>query len=591
MHRTVVISLYLRSESSLSSKLFLLVFLLPLSASPLCFPSLPPLSASPLLASPRVLDQAALFASISSDGSSSRRGEGQGRHFNPFGDAAEDDREAGRRGGRERKNMGGLMWHIDCYEEAFLLSAKSDVIRSLVAILIETYAQRHPFSHSQSVFSTQRSRYLTNIRRKTAQDMLNEIKSESEGGTSKEVRRKSTITTAAGSGRSSSSSSSVYGVEPMASMLDLWTEYSLKAALVKLKNQRPEAARSLTHVQYSITPIRERSIMTDPENSPRASIAASSSSLSPASDSIFSGFGLDRLSISYTATWPINTMITPALLRVTARATRRLLELAQLTALVRFVWVDTRGRKNTSAVAERQHGAKKAIRGGPTPSSSSSSASYAAFDRDCSHALRIVQQTLLPLSDFTTDRIKSHQLKFRADILDASNHGFLGVTCALMRYAEGVTYSIFADEDGGDVATGDDEADEARIGDKDNFRERARARAMSGLEGIEEDSSIADLISKVLEACRHVLIMLEMSSIQRSEEEASRGDSTVSMLFESASAYAVPESKKRTQMMARIKDSVRVLLQCRINLFIAAKRVAEEEDQQDALALLMFFNQ
>ena len=104
----------------------------------------------------RVLDQAALFASISSDGSSRRR-EGQGRHFNPFGDAAEDDRDGGRRVGRERKNMGGLMWHIDCYEEAFLLSARSDVIRSLVAILIETYAQRHPFSHSQSVFSTRRS--------------------------------------------------------------------------------------------------------------------------------------------------------------------------------------------------------------------------------------------------------------------------------------------------------------------------------------------------------------------------------------------------------------------------------------------------
>lgn len=512
--------------------------------------------------------------------------EGHGRYLNPFTDVVEDDREVGRRTGRERKNMGGLMWHIDCYEEAFLLSARSDVISSLVAILIETYAQRHPFSHSQSVFSTQRSRYLTNIRRKTAQNMLNEGKVDS--GASGDARRRSTMASVTASGRSSSSSS-VYGVEPMASMLDLWTEYSLKAALVKLKNQRPEASRSLTHVQYSITPIRERSLITDPELSPRASVAASSSSLSPASDSIFSGFGLDRLSICYTAAWPINTMITPGLLRVTARATRRLLELAQLTALVRFVWVDTRGRKNSSAVAERQHGAKRAIRGGPLPSSASSSSSYAAFDRDCSHALRIVQQTLLPLSDFTTDRIKSHQLKFRADILDASNHGFLGVSCALMRYAEGVAFSVFADEDG---ACGPDGADTAQTSDKESFLERARARATSELDGVDEDSSIADLISKVLEACRHVLIMLEMSSIQRSEEEASRGDSSVSLLFESASAaLAGPESKKRTQMMARIKDSVRVLLQCRINLFSAAKRVAEEEDQQDALALLMFFNQ
>ena len=150
--------------------------------------------------------------------------EGHGRYLNPFTDVVEDDREVGRRAGRERKNMGGLMWHIDCYEEAFLLSARSDVISSLVAILIETYAQRHPFSHSQSVFSTQRSRYLTNIRRKTAQNMLNEGKVDS--GASGDARRRSTMASVTASGRSSSSSS-VYGVEPMASMLDLWTEYSL----------------------------------------------------------------------------------------------------------------------------------------------------------------------------------------------------------------------------------------------------------------------------------------------------------------------------------------------------------------------------
>ena len=180
----------------------------------------------------RVLDQAALFASITSpslirsthtdlDSMSESRGIG------------------GMQGRREKSNVQSLLWHIDSFEGSFLLSSKSDVISSLVAIVIETYAHRHPFSHSQSVFSTQRSRYLSSIRRKSMQSSTASSSADARDVDNPKVR---------------STGSSVYTVESTASTLDLWTPFSLTAALAKLKNQRAETAHSLTYVQYTIKP-------------------------------------------------------------------------------------------------------------------------------------------------------------------------------------------------------------------------------------------------------------------------------------------------------------------------------------------------
>ena len=361
-------------------------------------------------------------------------------------------------------------------------------------------------------------------------------------------------------------------------------------------------------------------------------------------------------------------MITPALLEVTARSTRRLIELAQLTALVRFVWVDTRGRKNCTAVALKQGAASRATKGvapPPRAPSSHSSSSRAVFDRDCAHALRIVQQTLLPLSDFTSDRIKSQQIKFRTDVLDSSNHGFPGLTRAFMRYAHAVALSIFAncdvdesegvrdeENDGHDRHSGYDVNDRAvpspgrgRMSEIGREKEREKRREQEGIksysmagsssrvgsrsrsgsvsgtgfmsgtvsgtgsglasragtgsragsgiavDGAESDDfSIAELISRVLAACRDVLIMLEMSSIQESEENQRKSIGPASLLFDSI-APSGHKLAKQTQMLSKIKDCMNILFQRRSELFVTAKRVAEDEDQQDAVALLMFFNQ
>jgi hypothetical protein len=541
-------------------------------------------------------------------------------------------------GKREKCNVQSLLWHIDSFEGSFLLSSRSDVISSLVAIVIETYAHRHPFSHSQSVFSTQRSRYLSSIRGKSMQSSTASSSADARDVDNPKVR---------------STGSSVYTVESTASTLDLWTPFSLTAALAKLKNQSAETAHSLTYVQYTIKPPSNSYHRDDGagDTSPRATPPSSSSS-GPSSDSIFSAYGLERLSLSYTAAWPIDTMITPALLEVTARSTRRLIELAQLTALVRFVWVDTRGRKNSTAVALKQGAVSRATKGvapPPRPPSSHSSSSRAVFDRDCAHALRIVQQTLLPLSDFTSDRIKSQQIKFRTDVLDSSNHGFPGLKRAFMRYAHAVALSIFAncdieesegvreeENDGHDRHSGYDVNDRAvpspgrgRMSDKRREQEgiksysmagsssrvgsRSRSGSVSGtasgagsslasragsrtgsgiaVDGADSDDfSIAELISRVLAACRDVLIMLEMSSIQESEENQRKSIGPAGLLFDSIAPSGLKPAKQ-TQMLSKIKDCMSILFQRRSELFLTAKRVAEDEDQQDAVALLMFFNQ
>ena len=202
-----------------------------------------------------------------------------------------------------------------------------------------------------------------------------------------------------------------------------------------------------------------------------------------------------------------------------------------------------------------------------------------------------MQQTLLPLSDFTSDRIKSHQIKFRTDVLDASNYGFLGVTCALMRYAEGVAFSIFANEDleDDDGMSGSSSPRSPRcVGSN---ADRARSALALDDSAFESDLSLADLISQTMKACRDVLIMLEMSSILRNEEDQRAKGSAASLLFQGSDSPKGPESRKHTLMLTRIKDSITLLLQCRSDLFAAANRVALEEDQQDALALLMFFNE
>ena len=624
----------------------------------------------------------------------------------------------------ETKTNSGLLWHIDCYEKSFLLSSKSDIISSLVSLLVESHLQRNPFSHSQTVFSKQQSRFLESVHRKHVRDTAikeeddnrndsKDIKmifhdkypeNENNKSTDFELYMKDNNNNSHNKyeNKNDSDNSNINNnhnnndnndinnkndgknnlmksdplisegeqtqkyffdtkketvFRPKTEATALWSNYPLNDALTKLKEQRSEAANCLTHVHYIILPVRTSSIgrtgkrnlnkiddddddddddnfdrdeerMDEPKRLQRSPKSTSFSTSISSSHSVFSIDGLSRLRLSYTAPWPINTLITPDLLRITLKSTKRLIEIAQLSALIRLVWSDLRRKKipssptpnvsRTSSTATSSHFRKLSmteIRSGPTTktssSSSSTSSSFSEYDRDSSYALHLVQQSILPLGSFTSDRIRVQQLKFRQHLLDASKDGFEGVERALMCSAENISTAIFADND--DEKDEEDEKEEetkkeeiqqydefsidSNNNDKNNKKNILKLNNFNEIID-DDDLSISDLICLLLSSCRNVLRVIEFSSIKINELNEIKDDDKQKK-FESFNQVS-PLYKKRNldiklqkekQIIKEVNISINKLIKCRKNLLLAVKRIAKDERNQDAVIFLLFFNE
>ena len=634
---------------------------------------------------------------------------------------------------KKTKNVinNGLLWHIDCYEKSFLLSSKSDIISSLVSLLVESHLQRNPFSHSQTIFSKQQSRFLESVHRKHVRDTA--IKEEDGDRNDRKEKMKKSLNDAKYSfnenkkitdfelymkddnnnsynkyenddnnisninndydnndndlnnrnknkNKNNDTNTNVLSIKsvrtekyffdtkkesvfrPKTEAVALWSNYPLNDALTKLKEQRSEAENCLTHVHYIILPARtssndrtgkrsRRTIddyndsdyidsededededinrdeekMDEPKRLQRSPKSTSFSTSISSSHSVFSIDGLSRLRLSYSAPWPINTLITPELLRITLKSTKRIIEIAQLSALIRLVWSDLRRKKSpgsptptvsrTSSTATSSHFRKLTmteIRAGPTTntsSSSTSSSSFSEYHRDSSYALHLVQQSVLPLGSFTSDRIRVQQLKFREHLLDASKDGFEGVERALMCSAVNISTAIFADNDDGKDEEDDKEEetkkeeirqyDEFSIdGVNKNNKNTVRLNNISDLID-DDDLSISDLISLLLASCRNVLRVLEFSSIKINElnhikendkeEKKLEAFSQVSPLFKKRNLDI--KLQKEKQMVQEVNNSINKLIKCRKNLLSGVKRIAKDDRNQDAIIFLLFFNE
>ena len=621
----------------------------------------------------------------------------------------------------------GLLWHIDSYEESFLLSSKSDVISSLVSILVENHLQRNPFSHSQTVFSKQQSRYAESVHRKHVLDTAyeeenynndeidndensdfefytkdfhdndnnNNNKNNNENNNKSNNNNNNTINiniTNRDQNKNTeyifeTKKESVFRPKPEAAIL--WSKFPLNDALTKLKEQRPEAASSLTYVQYIILPARTSTTVCtgmrtfnrnknknnknnndynnennngnenvnydeyddedesddgngdgngfrdlEPKRLQRSPKSTSFSTSISSSHSVFGIDGLSRIRLLYTAPWPISILITPDLLKITLKSTKRLLEIAQLSALVRIVWSDMRRGKSsssptpassriTSKMLLPSHTRKLSmteIRAGPTSkvslsstSTSTSTSTSSKYERDCSRALHLVQQSVLPLGDFTSDRIRTQQLKFRKHLLDASNNGFEGIKYALMCYAVNISTAIFSDnedekdiDDDGNEDGNETQKEEIQQYDefsiKSNSNNKFNYKNITNLNDIidEDDLSISDLISLLLASCRNVLRVIEFTTIKISElndiKEKNYDNIKKSENFNQINPIYQKNTldkriQKEKQMMIEIKVSVDDLIKCRKNLFSAVKRIAKEENNSDALVFLLFFNE
>ena len=107
--------------------------------------------------------------------------------------------------------------------------------------------------------------------------------------------------------------------------------------------------------------------------------------------------GLDRLTLSYDAPWPFNTILSDEYLAIMSLVTRRILAIAQLTSLSRHVW----GCLRSCRLRSRQTKGKPQQRG----NNSYERLIYASF---C-----LIRQAFQAVSSFTSDRLRLQHDNFK----------------------------------------------------------------------------------------------------------------------------------------------------------------------------------
>ena len=474
----------------------------------------------------RVLDQAALFAALINPGTGARYSDRYGT----------DGIGGGVNGGGRGVVRGGLLWHLDRFEDAFFLSSRSDAVSLLSAALVENHLRRHPCRHG--------------ARLPAGSD--------------------------AGQGRIGASTDAP---QPP------WNAAALEAAVhtvsVLLGSSEPSFA---TCAKYTLRPARD----------PAARSAAAAADLHAlgavaAEEAVFSCSGLSHVEAEYACPWPFAAVITPAVCRAAARTTRRLLALGQCAALLRFVWGDLHGRKESPADIVRRRPPPKQKAGAvrvPPASTAVPSARRrppTAAPRECFLALRMVQQALSPLSDFTADRVRAHQIAFREGLRDASEHGLAGAAHAVDRYAPQGAWTavhhtltplfsflrmcryvcrmaaaVFADEVGEE---------------RDEEHEESEA---AGAAGSGPARAVPRAVAALLGACRRTLLALEQCNASLAlRVDADHGD----------------EEATVTEYQARLRDALKALAAQRAHFLAAVRRATEQEDHRDAAVLLMFFGE
>ena len=135
---------------------------------------------------------------------------------------------------------------------------------------------------------------------------------------------------------------------------------------------------------------------------------------------LFDASGLDCITVRYMAPWPLSVIFSTSILDNIGVATRRLLALGHVTDLFRLVWNELRVHRGNKKAKALVH------------------------DRELFHYLRAIQQTIQALFDFTSDRIRFCQLKFRGNLKERCNDGLGGIAHAIYQYSNDIATTTFA---------------------------------------------------------------------------------------------------------------------------------------------------
>jgi hypothetical protein len=185
-----------------------------------------------------------------------------------------------------------------------------------------------------------------------------------------------------------------------------------------------------------------------------AALKASAVTIPNVIGEVFSIAGLhNKLKISYDVPWPISELFSESLMSTTAPITERLIELGHLISLKHFVWEylrkDRTTRKNSSAEAREY---------------------YWSYCR--------IHQVSRMLFDFVVDRIRYNQIKFREEVSRSMHYGYRGLVASFGSYVSQLGESIFVSVEAGGY-----------------------------LEGQSAQLRVADVISRLLQLCRHSLLL------------------------------------------------------------------------------------
>jgi hypothetical protein len=270
----------------------------------------------------------------------------------------------------------GLLWHIDNFEESFLLTSKNSLLIQLAEELIELHIQRYPFIHT--IHSKQKSLFLDSVKRQ--KDM--NIKDNNDGkyddhsnDSDKSIKNDindniNQINNFDSNDTNKNNNFKPYNNNSEYDKSSIWENYSLETAVDNVKGTRPGAS-ILKHVQYKIIPVLTKNKIDDlfpistmknndeknktydtssindnknynnddcdnnndyshdrdnNDNTDNMSYSfipttsASSSSIHPYNSeafAIFSSKKLRNLKILYNISWPFSSIISPTLLDVT----------------------------------------------------------------------------------------------------------------------------------------------------------------------------------------------------------------------------------------------------------------------------------
>ncbi len=163
---------------------------------------------------------------------------------------------------------------------------------------------------------------------------------------------------------------------------------------------------------------------------------------------IFSVQGLDAVQVSYQAPWPLGAFFTETHMEHVGQATRRLLELGQLTALIRLAWVQVRGLRHYWGTCHHRFTDGRASAAAAAGSSSSSVVTAPMLPlitgvkvdiivmQNCINAtFHYVQSTVRAISCYHSDLLRILQLELKERLLYGLQDGCAGVKHALDAFA------------------------------------------------------------------------------------------------------------------------------------------------------------